>query len=263
MPFLSGEVYRSLCDVAWSPGQVLGVDDRVVFCRNDMLDGFLGGGHGGRRCVLVSGMCDIAVDDALASRKPPNVVRWFAHNRTCNHPLVEAMPLGVGNEFNGPGTQDAIQRVRGKNASGENLLLAAFAINTNPAERMVALAAVHGKKWATEACFLNHGGHVMDFDAYLWRCRSHIMVLSPPGNGVDCHRTWETIYAGSIPVVKRSRATCDFSDLPILLVDDWNQLTLPYLMGLLVQSARKGVNIARLTPEYWSNRFRSALKETT
>ena len=28
-------------------------------------------------------------------------------------------------------------------------------------------------------------------------------VLSPPGNGVDCHRTWEAIYHNAIPVIEK------------------------------------------------------------
>ena len=31
-------------------------------------------------------------------------------------------------------------------------------------------------------------------------CES-LFVLSPPGRGLDCHRTWEAIYLGAVPVV--------------------------------------------------------------
>ena len=34
--------------------------------------------------------------------------------------------------------------------------------------------------------------------------RSFVFGLSPRGNGVDCHRTWEMLYFGMIPVMLRS-----------------------------------------------------------
>ena len=30
---------------------------------------------------------------------------------------------------------------------------------------------------------------------------THRFVLSPPGHGLDCHRTWEAILLGAIPIV--------------------------------------------------------------
>ena len=42
----------------------------------------------------------------------------------------------------------------------------------------------------------------------LWRYYIHIarskFVLSPPGLGMDCYRTWEALYLGSIPIVLNS-----------------------------------------------------------
>lgn len=46
-------------------------------------------------------------------------------------------------------------------------------------------------------------------------------VISPPGNGPDCHRTWESIYMGAIPVVLRKAWPFTQDDLPVLVVDTW------------------------------------------
>ena len=46
-------------------------------------------------------------------------------------------------------------------------------------------------------------------------------VLSPPGNGADCHRTWEAIYLGAIPIVHKDFWPFSHLDLPVLVVDDW------------------------------------------
>ena len=39
---------------------------------------------------------------------------------------------------------------------------------------------------------------------------SYKFALSPEGNGIDCHRTWECLYLGVIPIVKKSVALSFF-----------------------------------------------------
>lgn len=53
--------------------------------------------------------------------------------------------------------------------------------------------------------------------------RNSLFVPSPAGNGYDCHRTWEALYLGAIPVILKSEF-CGDSTWPVLLVDDWNDL---------------------------------------
>jgi hypothetical protein len=53
--------------------------------------------------------------------------------------------------------------------------------------------------------------------------RKTMFVPSPAGNGIDCHRTWEALYLGAVPVVLRSEYFGE-SDWPVLLVDSWSEL---------------------------------------
>ena len=48
-------------------------------------------------------------------------------------------------------------------------------------------------------------------------------VISPPGNGADCHRTWEAIYSGAIPVVLSDYWPFKNLDLPVIVVDSWEE----------------------------------------
>jgi hypothetical protein len=45
-------------------------------------------------------------------------------------------------------------------------------------------------------------------------------VLSPFGNGYDCHRTWEALLLGCIPIMKKSRIDSLFKYLPVLTRED-------------------------------------------
>lgn len=48
--------------------------------------------------------------------------------------------------------------------------------------------------------------------------------LSPRGNGIDCHRTWEMLFFGMIPIIKKSSIDSLYLNLPVLLVDSYNDL---------------------------------------
>jgi hypothetical protein len=55
---------------------------------------------------------------------------------------------------------------------------------------------------------------------------SYRFVASPPGNGEDCHRTWEAMYLRVVPIVLRSATTESFLSLglPLWIVDSYEEL---------------------------------------
>jgi hypothetical protein len=50
-------------------------------------------------------------------------------------------------------------------------------------------------------------------------------VISPHGNGLDCHRTWESLALGCIPIIKTSPLDRMFEGLPVLIVKNWSDIT--------------------------------------
>lgn len=55
----------------------------------------------------------------------------------------------------------------------------------------------------------------------------HQFVVCPPGNGRDTHRVWEVLALGSIPIVVSSRLDALYTDLPIVILDDWMDMCDP------------------------------------
>ena len=45
-------------------------------------------------------------------------------------------------------------------------------------------------------------------------------ILSPAGVGLDCHRTWEALCLGCIPIICIPEFRKMFEDLPVLVVDN-------------------------------------------
>ena len=50
------------------------------------------------------------------------------------------------------------------------------------------------------------------------------VVIGPRGNGLDAHRTWESLYLGRLVVTKASSIDVMFDDLPVLSLPDWSNL---------------------------------------
>jgi len=94
--------------------------------------------------------------------------------------------------------------------------------------------------------------------------RKYRFVVSPPGAGVDCHRTWEALAVGCIPVVLSSNLNELYADLPILVVDSWNQINAEYLAeqyAIIEQRRREGTyHYEKLTLEYWTARIQDVSK---
>ena len=60
---------------------------------------------------------------------------------------------------------------------------------------------------------------------YMVGMRKYAFVFSPPGNGFDCHRHWEALMMGTIPIVLKSNVTEElFRGLPVWIVDDYSEV---------------------------------------
>ena len=86
-------------------------------------------------------------------------------------------------------------------------------------------------------------------------------VVSPFGNGYDCHRTWEALILGCIPIVKTSGLDSLYDDLPVLIVQDWTDITDKLLMNVITDFKMKHennkFNYDKLTLKYWMDKINS------
>ena len=97
-------------------------------------------------------------------------------------------------------------------------LLAAFSLHTNKQEREPAL---YFAKQIDGACIIDKP---ITPRKYRKLISESIYVLSPPGNGIDCHRTWEALFLGAIPIVKRKYWPFAHLDLDVTVVDEWEDI---------------------------------------
>jgi hypothetical protein len=56
-------------------------------------------------------------------------------------------------------------------------------------------------------------------------------VVSPQGNGIDCHRHYEALLAGAIPIIDAHHLLLEkYRDLPVLWTEDYGEITESYLL---------------------------------
>jgi hypothetical protein len=80
-------------------------------------------------------------------------------------------------------------------------------------------------------------------------------VLSPFGMGMDCHRTWEALCLGAIPIVKAPFQEM-FEGLPVLIVNEWTDITRERLEQTLIDFQQKTFHYEKLTLKYWVDKIR-------
>ncbi len=66
---------------------------------------------------------------------------------------------------------------------------------------------------------------------YFTALPNYKFVISPEGNGIDCHRHYEALVAGCIPIVERHEGICKkYEGCPIVWTDDYSEITESYLL---------------------------------
>jgi hypothetical protein len=83
----------------------------------------------------------------------------------------------------------------------------------------------------------------------------YAFVISPQGNGLDCHRTWEALALGCIPIVKSSGIDPLFHDLPVWIVQSWGEVTAENMKQKVEEFKHKSFNYERLTLAYWKSKI--------
>ncbi len=89
-------------------------------------------------------------------------------------------------------------------------------------------------------------------------------VISPPGNGVDCHRTWEALCISRIPIVQRTGIESLFDNLPVLVVDSYEDVTQDLLDTFLHVAKQRWHEYqwSKLTLRWWTNQIRNSVLAT-
>ena len=110
------------------------------------------------------------------------------------------------------------------------------------------------------------------FDEYFVGLLEHKFCISPEGNGIDCHRHYETILAKGIPVVQipneeyanerwgKNSYMEKYDNLPIVWTTDYTELTEDYLEEKYKEMLEIEYDFTQLTITYWAEHSDNLLK---
>ncbi|MCL5070245.1 MAG: hypothetical protein M1308_05030 [Actinobacteria bacterium] len=150
-------------------------------------------------------------------------------------------------------------KLKKKEVNKKNKVLFGFSIQTNPSERQNAY------NYFTSNGLFEEIKIKINSKRYLNLLKTYKFVASPQGNGLDCHRTWEAIYLGVIPIVKKSVAMEYFAEngLPIWIVDDWAYLD--FINEDILEMKYKGFcsrssNKEIIFMDYWLKKIKESIQ---
>jgi len=228
---MSGDTLRSVAEVILEPeGTIVhhGLHTGVIFAhgRVAIADGFLeqvGSAVGNldrpdNATLVIHNNVDVP-DENQFRQITPLFKKVFSSNVPDGIPGVTPVPLGLENAFRHKNGRlnyylDALECPTPLIERTETVV-SNFHTSTNPRVREATRETLRHSR---------HGHHEQFVKSLEYRqlIRRTKFVISPPGNGNDCHRTWEALYLGAVPVVLRDfLATSLTADLPILAVDSY------------------------------------------
>jgi hypothetical protein len=232
--------------------------DNIVFCKTDYIPEYKG------KIVdtFITHNSDYHITKEVYDFGP-RARTWFCQNKDFNNDNLISLPIGLENfepvfnaqsQFgrystlpqNGFSKKEYIIELSAQKQEHDKLVYLNINPTTYRSERNLVIDLFRDKSWVT---FKSN----LDWKEYYNDISRHKFVISPRGNGVDCHRTWESLYLRSIPIVLKSIHMNEFSDLPILLIDSWEQVTEDFLLTEYDKMINIRYNMSKLKMSYWSD----------
>lgn len=189
----------------------------------------------------------------LFQKKPKCVSKWYGININYEDEDLIPIPIGLANDY-----------------SPKNLLINDFLNttqinekkfklyvnnrrNTNHKERDLTYTYFKNKDW----CKLDEP--TLDNQEYKNNLNNHLFILCPEGNGLDTHRIWESIYLGSVPVVKKHITHKSLDNLRVLKVDKFEDINLETLKQFEENNTYQ--DMKKIKIDYWIELIRSGNNE--
>lgn len=226
--------------------------------------------------ILVSGDCDQTVpNDLFVSDQQfnqfinsPNLVHWFSQNCVLtSHPKLSQIPIGL--DYHTMAEQQTHEWGSKTSPLNQEKLLQAVGSKAKPFWERECKAYANFQFLMTTKFGSDRVDAINQVPKNLvyyeptkikrlntWVNQSkYAFVISPHGNGLDCHRTWEALALGCIPVIKTSPLDPLFEDLPVLIVKSWSDVTQELLEQTIQDFKIKTFNLEKLKLSYWKKKI--------
>ena len=260
-PFISGDTFRNLADYVFNPleknisSSISNLKDgSVIFVNTNDYYNFikirnaLGNKHFKIICHNSDNTFDHNMLELLPSHDTVFAVNAFKHFKN-----LIPIPIGLENKrLHQNGITSRYNKYDSNNPSIPKVFYS-FSIQTNPTERTFYFNKLSEYDFSV-------GYERLDNENYLLEMSKFMFCFSPPGNGVDCHRTWEAIALNVVPICLKSPVIDYFVGigLPIWAINDFKDIEKYKTSSDLNEkylSIMKKSNKNPLYLKYWQNRL--------
>ena len=231
-------------------------ENDLIFCNTYMIEELfknLNGVQAFKNIKIVTNQNDQAISKKLFESKPGCISEWYSINVKHIDEKIIPIPLGLANDYSPKNlnTRDFI------NSNPSNIfekkkihLYLNFRSNTNDHERRKLYDKFSKYNWAKIV------QPNQKKSEYLQDLKNTTFVLCPWGNGLDTHRIWEALYSGAIPIIKYHHTFNSLKNLPILFVNDYDEITYDLLSEYIKNLKKADFELSRLYLDYWINLFK-------
>jgi len=222
-----------------------------------------------RPLVLVTGMTDHdATPDTIPDLDHPHLAHWFAQNYNgLPHPKITNLPIGLDYHTL---SQNAKSWGPQQTPKDQEFSLLSRVETIHRAPCTAGMEAhhhdsAHWRKETRKKVYQKLKHEVIPLPKSMKRTelwdiyKMHSFIVSPHGNGLDCHRTWEILALGRIPIVRTSSLDPLYDGLPVMILDKYEDLNQERMVTFRqqVEDNWEQYEWRRLTLDYWNKMFHS------
>jgi hypothetical protein len=262
-PFISGDGFRSLAQHIYEKGHTLldpkqVMEKDIIFVEGEFLVDFFEHVHPQivSPYILISHNADVGIDSSYVRYIDNKILHWFAQNTLVVHEKITPIPIGLENAHWANAGWKGFFTTTYRTDRTKPRICAQFNVATHPArpdifKKLSSFSLVDTPPRKSQP-------------QNVATARQYMFVASPPGNGEDCHRTWEALLWGCVPIVHHSVCVDYFISLgvPIWAIDSWDELAQysEYDLKQKYDVIRASSRTDAVYMEYWRSRILSYKK---
>jgi hypothetical protein len=192
------------------------------------------------------------------------IIHWFCQNSTIAHPKISNLPIGLdyhgSKNFSPIDQEKELKNIKSTSEYFDKRICKCY-INFNypPDGYIHAYDRKEALNEIPTELIHKETPNIKTYETWTNQTK-FAFVVSPFGNGLDCHRTWEALILGCIPIIRSSAMNPLFDDLPVLLIEKWSDITQELLDSTIEKFKNRSFNYDKLLLKYWVDRINSYKK---
>ena len=228
-----------------------------------------------KKFVLITGDSDNTVPEGCAYSSVilshPYLSAWFSQNCFGGHPKLHQIPIGLdyhtlsksdpnhpwGKSLSSIDQEIMLRTIQSRSVPFFDRIIkcyATFHLNTyngNPIPDRI------DAKNLIDPSVIDYQDGMMDRETTWTQMSKYAFIPSPKGAGPDCHRTWESLALGCIPIVKTSPLDPMFEGLPVWIVQSWSDITQESMNDKILEYMKTPLDYSKLQLSYWIKKITS------